>query len=78
MGSVQPAELERAAACPNCGVYRDGLFSQRAVDAPNEEIERGVDSLTRDYKRMVRANMAEEIKGFVAALDANGILPEDF
>ena len=34
--------------CPNCDVYR-------------EELDRGGDALARDYKRLMRANMAEEI-----------------
>ena len=31
-----------------------------------------------DLQRLTQANMAEEIERFVAALDADLILPEDF
>jgi hypothetical protein len=64
--------------CPNCDVHRRGVFSQQVVDAFEEELDRGADVLTRDYKSMVRANMAQEIERFVAALKADAILPEDF
>jgi hypothetical protein len=64
--------------CPNCDVYREGTFSQDTVEAFDEELERGADEITRDYKRLVRANMAEEIERFVGALNADAILPEDF
>jgi hypothetical protein len=64
--------------CPSCAVYREGVFSLRAVEALDEELDRGADVLTRDYERLVRANMAEEIERFVGALNAGAILPEDF
>ena len=39
---------------------------------------RGADALARDYKRLMRANMADEIERFVGALNAGAITPEDF
>jgi hypothetical protein len=64
--------------CPNCDVYREGVFSQETVEAFDEELDRGSDALARDYKRLVRANMAEEVDRFVGALQADAILPDDF
>ena len=64
--------------CPNCDVYREGVFAQETVEAFDEELDRGGDALARDYKRLMRANMAEEIDRFVGALQAGAILPEDF
>jgi hypothetical protein len=64
--------------CPNCDVYREGVFAQDTVEAFDEELDRGGDALARDYKRLMRANMAEEIERFVGALQADAILPEDF
>jgi hypothetical protein len=64
--------------CPSCDVRRDGVFTQQAVDAFEEELDRGIDALTRDYKRLMHANMAGEIERFVRALNADAILPEDF
>jgi hypothetical protein len=59
-------------------VYREGVFSQDTVEGFDEELDRGADTLARDYKRLLRANMAEEIERFIGALTANAILPEDF
>ena len=64
--------------CPNCDVYREGIFSQDTVEVFDEELDRGADALARDYKRLMRANMSEEIERFVGALTADAILPEDF
>jgi hypothetical protein len=64
--------------CPNCDVFREGVFTQENVELFDEELDRGADVLARDYKRLMRANMAEEIDRFVGALDAGAILPEDF
>ena len=64
--------------CPNCDVFRDGVFTQDNVELFDEELDRGADALARDYKRIMRANMADEIDRFVGALNAGAILPEDF
>jgi hypothetical protein len=64
--------------CPNCDLYRDGVFAQVTVEAFDEELDRGSDALARDYKRLMRANMAEEIEIFSRALQADAILPDDF
>ena len=64
--------------CPNCDVYREGIFTQDTVEVFDEELDRGADALARDYKRLMRANMSEEIERFVGALTADAILPEDF
>jgi hypothetical protein len=83
---VYPVEWEEAGPaswsvllhCPNCDVYRDGVFAQDTVERFDEELDRGADALARDYKRLMRANMAEEIDRFVGALQTDAILPEDF
>jgi hypothetical protein len=64
--------------CPNCDIYREGIFTQETVETFDEELDRGADALARDYKRLMRANMAEEIERFVGALGSDAILPEDF
>jgi hypothetical protein len=64
--------------CPNCDVFREGVFTQENVELFDEELDRGADLLARDYKRLMRANMADEIDCFVGALTAGAILPEDF
>ena len=64
--------------CPNCDVFREGVFTQDNVELFDEELDRGADTLARDYKRLMRANMADEIDRFMGALSAGAILPEDF
>ena len=83
---VYPVEWEEAGHenwsvllhCPNCDVFREGVFTQENVELFDEELDRGADALARDYKRLMRANMADEIDRFVGALEAGAILPEDF
>ena len=83
---VYPVQWEEAGAenwsvllhCPNCDVFREGVFTQENVELFDEELDRGADALARDYKRLMRANMADEIDRFVGALNAGAILPEDF
>ena len=64
--------------CPNCGHEREGVFTQADVDRFDEQLEEGVDVLARDYRRLLRCNLAEEIDRFVGALRADAVLPEDF
>jgi hypothetical protein len=64
--------------CPNCERREEGVFGQEQCDGFDDELERGTDALTRDYKRLMTANLAEEIDRFAKALEVDGILPTDF
>ncbi len=64
--------------CPNCEWDEDGVFPQEQCDRFDDELERGTDALTRDYKRLMTANLAEEIDRFAHALEVDAVLPEDF
>ena len=64
--------------CPNCEHFEQGIYSQDECDRFDDHLESGTDALTRDFKRLMAANMAEEIDRFVAALDADAIQPMDF
>jgi hypothetical protein len=83
---VYPVEWEEAGLenwhvvlhCPNCAVEREGVYTQDTVEALDEELDRGAEALARDYKRLMRANMADEVDRFAAALHADAILPVDF
>ena len=83
---VYPVEWEEAGSenwsvllhCPNCDLHREGVFSQETVEAFDEQLDRGADALAGDYKRLMRANLADEIDRFAGALAADAILPEDF
>lgn len=64
--------------CPNCEWIGTGIFAQEIVDRYDAELDRGTQQLVGDLKRLLQANMEEEIARFVAALDADAITPEDF
>ena len=64
--------------CPDCESVREGLFSQSAVDAFDEELDNGTNAVVADLRRLTHANMTCEGERFFAALAADAILPEDF
>ena len=64
--------------CPDCEWNESGVFPQTQCDRFDDELEAGTETLTKDFKRLVTANMAEEIERFIQALDADGIQPMDF
>jgi hypothetical protein len=64
--------------CPNCEWTEADVFAQGQCDRFDDELERGTDALTRDYKRLMTANLAEEIDRFASALEVDAVLPEDF
>ncbi len=83
---VYPVEWEEAGPehwqvdlrCPNCEWTCSGVFPQDVVEDFDEELDRGTEVLTEDYKRLVTANMAEDVERFCSALEVDAILPEDF
>ncbi|HEU4656795.1 MAG TPA: hypothetical protein VFR97_04700 [Capillimicrobium sp.] len=83
---VYPVEWQEAGAqhwqvtlrCPNCEWAGTGVFEQAVVEAFDEELDRGTEAVVRDLKRLVRANMEEQVERFVAALEADHIVPDDF
>jgi len=83
---VYPVQWEEAGSrtwqvtlrCPECEWTEGGVFTQDQCDRFDDELEAGTEQLSRDYKRMVTANMSEEIDRFAGALEADAILPSDF
>jgi hypothetical protein len=83
---VYPVEWDEAGAthwevtlrCPNCEWAGTGVFEQTVVERFDEELDRGTEALVRDLKRMMHANMEDEIERFVVALESDHILPDDF
>jgi hypothetical protein len=83
---VFPVEWDEAGAthwevtlrCPNCEWSGTGVFEQGVVERFDEELDRGTEALVRDLKRMMHANMEDEIERFVHALEGDHILPDDF
>jgi len=83
---VYPIEWEEAGPeswrvslrCPNCEWTATGSFPQDVVDEFDERLDEGTEVLVSDLKSLMHSNMTEEIERFVAALDAEALLPEDF
>ena len=64
--------------CPDCEAIREGAFSQPAVDAFADQLDRGETELLCTLREVTRENMTEAIDLFTRALDAGLILPSDF
>ena len=66
--------------CPNCEWTGTGVFEQEVVERFDEELDRGTEALVRDLKRLMTANMEDEIERFVKALEhvasAKAVLPD--
>jgi hypothetical protein len=77
-GQVSEDNWELTLYCPNCEHAREGVFDQDDVAKLEEELDEGVDAILRDLQRLTHANMADQIDRFVAALQDDLILPEDF
>ena len=83
---VYPVEWEEAGTthwevtlrCPNCEWAGTGVYEQGTVERFDEELDRGTECMVRDLKRLMTANMEEEIERFTDALRDDHILPEDF
>ena len=75
---VSPTHWEVLLRCPNCEWSEVDTFDQPTVDRFDEQLDIGTEILLRDHKRLQQANMEEEIDRFVAAVNADAILPEDF
>jgi phage-related protein len=75
---VDRANWEVTLRCPNCEWLHTGVFDQETVERFDEQLDRGTDSLVDDLKRLVHANMEEDIERFAHALARDFILPEDF
>jgi hypothetical protein len=67
-----------ALQCPNCDWLEAGTYSRTQVEALEECMDEGLTSMITDLHRLTQANMASDIDRFVAALQADLVLPEDF
>ncbi len=64
--------------CPNCEWIGTGIFEQEIVERFDTQLDAATESLVGDLKRLLQANMEDEIARFVFALQADAIKPEDF
>jgi hypothetical protein len=64
--------------CPECEWIGGGVYDQEVVDRLDLALDAGTQRLLGDLNLLARANIEEQIRRFVAALEADHILPEDF
>lgn len=85
-GLVHPVDWEEAGPedwevdlrCPECEWEHTGVYPQEAVDRFDTELDRGTEAVVRDLRRLMHANMEDEIERFVEALRTGLVVPEDF
>jgi hypothetical protein len=75
---VDQSNWEVMLRCPSCEWSETAVFDQATVERFDEELDRGTDELVDDLKRLVYANMEEQIDRFCEALAQDHVLPEDF
>jgi Zn finger protein HypA/HybF involved in hydrogenase expression len=73
-----PEHWEVTLRCPECYGRRTAVHHQTLVEALDIELDHGADALLADLRRLAKANLEDEITRFVAALQADLLLPEDF
>jgi hypothetical protein len=64
--------------CPNCEWTDTGIFSSDSVERFDTELDHGTESIIADLRRLMHANMEEDVERFSLALRDGHVLPEDF
>jgi hypothetical protein len=64
--------------CPNCWWTESGVYRREQVEQLEARLDQGLADMVNDLRRLTHANMAAHVDRFIAALDADVILPEDF
>lgn len=64
--------------CPSCEWAISDTFDDELVQRFDEALDQGTEALVDDLRKLSRANMEDDVERFVAALNAEYVLPEDF
>jgi hypothetical protein len=75
---AEDGRWELALHCPNCEWLEASTYTRTQVENLEERMDEGLTAMITDLHRLTQANMAADIDRFVAALQADVILPEDF
>ncbi len=73
-----PKHWEITLRCPNCEWTDTGVFATSAVERFDTALDHGTESIIADLRRLMHANMEEDVERFTLALRDGHILPEDF
>ena len=86
-GLVQPTGWKQAGdrghwrlwrRCPECEWRHNGIYGDREIDAYDEELDGGTESLVKTLKGLERENMERMAECFATALAEDLISAEDF
>lgn len=86
-GLVQPTSWEQAGdrahwrvwrRCPECEWFCQGVHDEDAIDAFDEQLDRGAEELADELRALEHANLAAMAEAFVTALAADLIGADDF
>jgi hypothetical protein len=66
------------ARCGNCDTYREVILTNEEVEDWDIWLDDTADEIMREYKKLVRENMKDEIKRFSKLLELDIIMPDDF
>ena len=69
---------ELSLECPNCWWSETGVYEREHVERLEDKLDEGLADVIADLKRLTHANMAADVDRFIAALQVDLILPEDF
>ena len=75
---AEKSRWEVSLRCPNCEWFVTDTFEEDAIQRFDETLDRGTEALVSDLRQLTRANMEDDVERFVAALNAEYVLPEDF
>jgi uncharacterized protein with PIN domain len=75
---VEPARWEVSLRCPNCEWTVTDTFDEELIHRFDETLDQGTEALVADLRQLTRANMEDDVERFIAALNAEYVLPEDF
>ena len=75
---VEDMRWELDVRCPDCRWTGSGVYEQPEVERYDDVLLAAAGDLTEELDRVTRANMAEHLERFRAALDADAITPFDF
>ncbi len=75
---AEGARWEVSLRCPNCEWFVADTFDEELIQRFDETLDRGTEALVADLRKLTRANMEDDVERFIAALNAEYVLPEDF
>lgn len=64
--------------CPNCEWALSDTFDEELILRFDATLDDGTEALVADLRKLSRANMEHDVERFIAAVNAEYILPEDF